>query len=194
MGFRARTRGLLIQLLDKETLVYDEAAGECHVLNKAAAMVWKLCDGKRSPKEIADQLSRQLGLPEDEKIVELALQQLVRAKLIVDEPDVRPARAIDRRSLIETLGLTARVAILLPLIESILAPFGVTEGEAQAFMCVSTTPATTVHGATTSKPGKTTASTKSTTRATTTAATTAMTTQATTALTTMATTVATTAG
>jgi hypothetical protein len=114
---RAR-KDCLSRKLDDELLIYDPQRHEGHCLNSTAAAVWKLCDGKNSPSEIAGIVSRQLSARVDEPIVRLALERLADVHLLV-EP-VMPVELPSRRVAIRRLGIAAAVA--LPLITSIVAP------------------------------------------------------------------------
>ncbi len=102
----------------KEVLVYDLQRDVGHCLNSTAAAAWKLCDGNRSPPQIARTLSRQLSAPVDESVVLLALDQLADAYLLV-EPEV-PVERLSRRVALRRIGIAA--AVVLPLVTSIVAP------------------------------------------------------------------------
>jgi hypothetical protein len=114
---RAR-KDCLSRKLDDELLIYDPQRHEGHCLNSTAAAVWKLCDGKNSPSQIAGIVSRQLAARVDEPIVQLALERLADVHLLV-EP-VMPVELPSRRAAIRRIGIAAAVA--LPLIVSIVAP------------------------------------------------------------------------
>jgi hypothetical protein len=103
---------------DEEVLIYDPQRHAGHCLNSTAAAVWKLCDGNNSPSQIASSLSRQLSARVDPPVVELALEQLAGAHLLV-EPEVL-VKAPSRRVALRRIGIAAAVA--LPLIASIVAP------------------------------------------------------------------------
>jgi coenzyme PQQ synthesis protein D (PqqD) len=118
---RARKDGLIVQELPDETLVYDLERDRAHCLNQTAAFVWQRCNGRTTPKEIADALRPSLSQPVDEKLVWLALDQLGRNHLLDDAAVPPPAfAALNRRELVRALGLTAAVAI--PVVASIVAP------------------------------------------------------------------------
>jgi len=89
----ARTEKLVVQELSDETLVYDLDSHKAHCLNKTASLVWQHCDGKTSVTELTRILSRGSNLPRDEQIVELALQQLDKAKLL-EKSDVSKDRTV----------------------------------------------------------------------------------------------------
>ena len=46
-------QGFVLEELDGETLLYRHSLKKLIYLNQSAASVWKLCDGKRSAREIA---------------------------------------------------------------------------------------------------------------------------------------------
>jgi len=117
---RARQASLIVKEVDNETLVYDIAADKAHCLNSTAAQVWKSCDGKTSVQEIASQLSVPAGVPADESLVWLALDQLEKFKLL-DEAPAKPAMlaGMNRRQMVARLGIAAAA---LPAIVSIVTP------------------------------------------------------------------------
>lgn len=124
---QARTAGLVIQELPDELLVYDLERDKAHCLNQTAAVIWKSCDGKTSVSELAGRLASQTGLPADEEIVWLAIEQMRKANLLGgEESEVREGakgeakRRISRREVMRRVGIGAMVA--LPLVTSIIAP------------------------------------------------------------------------
>ena len=42
----ARVNELIVRELPEETLVYDQKHDKAHCLNRAAALVWRHCDGQ----------------------------------------------------------------------------------------------------------------------------------------------------
>jgi hypothetical protein len=124
----ARTRGLLIRELPEETLVYDLDRHQAHCLNRSAGLVFRLCDGRHTPLEIAAAL--EPGVADDaerEAVVRLALAQLGDAGLTLPDaaavvPTAAPRNEItveaSRRDLLRRVG----TALLLPAIASVLAP------------------------------------------------------------------------
>ena len=101
-----------------EVLIYDAERHVGHCLNSTAATVWKLCDGKSSPRQIATELSRQLSAPVEESVVLLALQQLADVHLLVESEVL--VESPSRRVAIRRISVAA--AIALPLITSLVAP------------------------------------------------------------------------
>lgn len=117
----ARADGLVVRELADEVLVYDLERHRAVCLNRAAALVWRACDGRSGVEALARKLSRDLGEPFTEELVWHALEQLGRDRLL-SGPAPRPTAAhrVSRRELLKRAGAGAAVA--LPLVTSILAP------------------------------------------------------------------------
>ena len=119
-GVQAKRKdGLTISALDDEVLVYDPETTRASCLNSFAAEVLALCDGERSPSDIA----RDLPLEDvDERLVRLALADLQKAQLLQDRVSVASnayART-NRRDLLRRIGLGSAVAI--PVVAGIALP------------------------------------------------------------------------
>ena len=114
-----RVEGLQIERVADEILALKSGATESHALNQTAAIVFDLCDGAHSKSEMAAAIQHRTGLPADESVVDLALDGLVEAGLVM--LDGSPTQAgITRRSLMRRLSLSAAAAALLPVVETIL--------------------------------------------------------------------------
>lgn len=127
---RLRAHALVIHDLPDEVLIYDCERDQAHCLNQTAALVWRACDGRLAPDEIARKLTAELNGPISEDLVLLALAQLEKFHLL--EPSKShspPYPSISRRQMVRTLGVAGGVA--LPLITSIVAPT-----PAQAATCI----------------------------------------------------------
>lgn len=120
---RARRDGLVVQKLPDETLVYDLQRDRAHCLNRTAALIWQHCDGRTTVADLAKALEEQTGLPADEAVVWMALERLGKAHLLQERmtPPGGTGRHT-RREVLRRLGLTAGLAILLPVVQSIVAP------------------------------------------------------------------------
>ena len=127
----ARKEGLVIQELPDEVLVYDLDRDRAHCLNQTAAFVWQHCDGRATTDQIASSLSNKLNAPVDEKIVWFAVDQLRRNHLMTDSVVPKVLSGMNRRQMVQALGLAAAVA--LPVVASIVAPT-----PAQASTCLGT--------------------------------------------------------
>lgn len=140
MKHRARSEKLIVKELGDDLVVYDETDDAAHELNAAAAAVWRRCDGETDVETIAKELETELGLPADGEVVSLAIAELSRAKLL--EPVEAPAApVVSRRQLVRRLGLTGAAVMLLPLVETIVAP---TPAMAQSAPTPGPTPVPTV--------------------------------------------------
>lgn len=121
---QARSEGLVIQELSDEVLVYDLERDKAHCLNQTAAIVWKNCDGKTNISDLAQILSKESGLPADEDVVWMALDQLGKASLLPNTiKQNERKKPITRREVMRRIGIGAVVAI--PLVTSIIAPIAV---------------------------------------------------------------------
>src|SRR5271155_1671229 len=109
---KAKTERLIVKVIDDETLVYDVSRHSASCLTELAAKVWRRCDGTTSVAAIADTLG------EDERTVWLALHQLNKSKLLVEEialpPDMRTGKT--RRQIAGQLGLGAAVAAVSSIV------------------------------------------------------------------------------
>ena len=125
MSLSARTEDLAVEQMQDDLCVYDFRNQKCHALNKTSAQVWRLCDGKSSVDEIASGLGRELGAAADVDVTLLALKQLRNNGLLEGtDPRLEKAASVSRRSVMKKFGIAAAASapILLPLIESIVAP------------------------------------------------------------------------
>jgi hypothetical protein len=121
---KMRKEKLIIDELPDEVLVYDLDRHKAHCLNQTAAMVWRRCDGKTQPAEIARRLQSELDQPFNVEMVWLALRQLNKINLLAEPVGLPPKLAgMNRREMVRTLGLAAVVAV--PLVTSIVSPTAV---------------------------------------------------------------------
>ena len=120
---RARQDELVVEEIQDETLVYDLERHKARCLNRTAALVWRHCDGQTSVAEVAATLEEQLGTPSDETVVWMALDRLNSAHLLSEPVTLPKDRAnYSRREVLRTLRRAAGISLLLPVIESIVAP------------------------------------------------------------------------
>jgi hypothetical protein len=111
---QARTTGVLTESLGDEVVVYDSVTRSAHCLSADAAGVWALCDGQRSPEDMA----RELGVVAEQ--VRRALQELGDAGLLESLP-LAPHR-ISRRDAAKRFATIGAAAISAPLIYSVAIP------------------------------------------------------------------------
>jgi hypothetical protein len=115
-----RVEGVQIERAADEILVLKEGNLEAHALNQSAAVVYELCDGNISKSEMAAEIHRRTGLPADEEIVDLALSELVETGLVLD--DLESRSPVTRRALIRRLALSSTLAMMLPVVETVVVP------------------------------------------------------------------------
>jgi hypothetical protein len=119
----ARSEEIITKRIDGELLVYNRLRDEAHCLNETAAAIWKRCDGRTTPNEIAELLSKEIGRTIDQRLIWLGLDELGRKHLLTeieDQPGATRAFTLSRREAIRRIGLGA--AIALPVIVTITAP------------------------------------------------------------------------
>jgi hypothetical protein len=111
--------GLQLERAADEILVGRPGVAESYALNQTAGVVFDLCDGGYSKSEIATVIHDRNGLPADERVVDLALDMLVDAGLVVlDGPP--PPVGTTRQALMRRLSLSGAAVALLPVVETIL--------------------------------------------------------------------------
>ena len=131
----ARQKGLVVQEMPDEVLVYDLDSNKAHCLNQSAALVWKSCDGNNSVADIMREFESNGGGKVSEDLVWLAIDQLNEKGLL--EGEIAPRfQGQSRRQVIKTIGLASMVA--LPVIASLVAP----QNALGAISCACTAPAT----------------------------------------------------
>jgi hypothetical protein len=72
----SRQSDIVVQELKGEILIYDLKINKAFCLNETSALVYGLCDGNNSVKDISNQLSKKLKQPVTEDLVWLALDQM----------------------------------------------------------------------------------------------------------------------
>jgi Coenzyme PQQ synthesis protein D (PqqD) len=101
---KARAENIVIQDLEKETLIYDLKTNKAFCLNETSALVWQLCDGTNS-----------------EEFVWLALNELQKDNLLEKADELTNHLAgMKRREMVKRVGMASMIA--LPIIASVVAP------------------------------------------------------------------------
>jgi hypothetical protein len=117
----ARKNGLAMEEVEEELLVYDLERDRAYCLNRTAALVWKHCDGRTAPAEMAKRLQKKIGARVDEKVVWYALDQLGRDRLLEEQVTLpAPLAGMSRRQHLRALGRAMAVAV--PLVTAVVAP------------------------------------------------------------------------
>jgi hypothetical protein len=116
---RAKRSGFLLRPVGDQLVVFDQARQRLHVLSRTAAVVWRHCDGERTVTELIEPVGRELGVPAEESLITLALEQLDEAQLL----EVHLARAsgadsLSRREMLHRAAAALAAGVLLPTITS----------------------------------------------------------------------------
>ena len=118
---KARQRGVLVEHVGDETVVFDEERKSAHSLNRSASLVWRHCDGEHSVQQLAAILEPELGADDAQPVVDYAIEELSRAHLLEASPNGQ-ANAVSRRDAIRKMSFAGAAAIALPVVMSIAAP------------------------------------------------------------------------
>jgi hypothetical protein len=121
------------ETLADSVVVLDAESMHYHNLNTTAAQVWALCDGKRSVRDILNQLRSQ-GIDAPEDAIALAVAELGDAELLQAAPELGESRFHRRRVLkLAAAGLMGAGA--LPLVESITVPHAASAASVSVDCC-----------------------------------------------------------
>ncbi|MEZ5345978.1 MAG: PqqD family peptide modification chaperone [Pyrinomonadaceae bacterium] len=134
---KSRNFDIVIQNVNDEVLIYDLNSNKAVCLNNTAALVFSLCDGKNTIRDIQSSMSRSLGIEVSQEIIFLAIDGLKKEDLLENTGEISFNFAgISRREVIRKIGFGSLVT--LPIIASLTAP---TSLDAQSVNCNCTTPA-----------------------------------------------------
>lgn len=81
----ARSKDLVVQEADAETLIFDLTSNQASCLNISSSLVWKNCNGTNDVGEIAESVGKQTGEKVSDDLVWLALDQLSRKALLSEK-------------------------------------------------------------------------------------------------------------
>lgn len=112
---KKREDKLVVEELSDETLVYDLISHKAHCLNELASVIWKHCDGKTSPRDLASAASRALATSTSRKVVTATLAQLEHANLLRATGADRSARRITRRELAREMAAAGIAAAVVTI-------------------------------------------------------------------------------
>ena len=115
----ARTEDILTESVGNELILYDRKTQKAHRLNETAAFVWRHCDGTKTVADLTGLLHAELGTPEDQVLVSLALDRLQAGDLLQTPLS---AQAVSRRDAIKRLRAVGIVTALIPVVASIAVP------------------------------------------------------------------------
>jgi len=90
---RAR-EGLTVVELDGEAVIYDEDGGDLHHLNPTATIVFGLCDGTSTMRQMSLDISEAFGVPavEVEGQIRTLIRSFRKARLLEPSPNPRRRR------------------------------------------------------------------------------------------------------
>ena len=117
---QARIKGIVVEQLADEVLVYDLGRNRAHCLNETAARVWEKCDGQRTVGEIAREMEGRGEREGAEDVVWLAVEELSRAGLMEEKIRRPGVRGVSRREVIKRMAVAAAIGV--PVVTSIVAP------------------------------------------------------------------------
>lgn len=117
----ARKHQVVAQAVDDELIVYDTTQAQANLLNRTAAVVYTLCDGKTDVSALAQKASAQLGAPVDQALVWFTLEQLSKKNLLQERAALPPPFVrLTRRDFLRA-GM-AGAAVAVPVIITVAAP------------------------------------------------------------------------
>ncbi|MGA2755833.1 MAG: hypothetical protein ABSF58_00595 [Solirubrobacteraceae bacterium] len=111
---RMRSTGILTEQVGDELVLYDSVSRSAHCLSADAAAVWGLCDGRRSPADMAVELGTAAAK------VDAVLQELGDAGLLESIPGAE--RGMSRRAAAKRFAAVGVGALAAPLIYSVAIP------------------------------------------------------------------------
>lgn len=120
---RADDPDVSVRELAGEFVVFDATRSKAHALNPSVAHVWRLCDGKRSMAEVAEELTAELGLEKADAhaILLMSLERLEQAGLLEDGWTAEQWEVPTRREALRAIAGVGAAA-LLPVVYSLIAP------------------------------------------------------------------------
>jgi hypothetical protein len=109
---RRRRDALIVHELPDEVLVYDTKRDKAFCLGRNLAGIWRRCTGRRTPRQIAQALERELGSPVAEDVVGVALHRLGKARLLSGPVEAVPGARRTRRELLRRAAALGGLSIL----------------------------------------------------------------------------------
>lgn len=126
----ARTTALISTEVGGDVIIYDSSCHHIHHLNRTAAVVWRLCDGRRSLREIVRRTNQLFDGGVGEDVVRGAIAQLARVHLLETTPAwTAPGGTTGRRRFSRRTAVVAGAAVVV----SMTAP---TAAAAQSPVCM----------------------------------------------------------
>ncbi len=121
---KTKNENIVVQELEKEILIYNLETNKAFCLNDTSAMIYQLCNGKRTVSEISQSLNKKMKQITNEEFIWLALDQFKRDGLLENNDKFEiDFGGLSRRQIIKKIGLFSTIA--LPVVSSVLAPSAV---------------------------------------------------------------------
>lgn len=117
---KTRNENIVIQEMNSELLIYDLKDNKAFCLNETSAIIYQLCDGKRTVAEIKSSVAEKLNQPVNDELIWLALDGLKKEGLLENNAIEIDFNGLNRRQIIRKVGLASLIA--LPIVSSIIAP------------------------------------------------------------------------
>ena len=118
---KTRNENIVVQEMENEILIYDLKENKAFCLNETSALIYQLCDGKRTVEEISKSISKKLNQPISEELIWLALDNFKKDNLLEENERFEiDFKGLNRRQVIKKIGLASMIA--LPIVSSIVAP------------------------------------------------------------------------
>lgn len=118
---KTRTENIVVQEIENEILIYDLETNKAFCLNETSALIYQLCDGKKSVEEISQHIKQKLNQPISEDLIWLALDNFKKDNLFEEGEQIEiDFGGLTRRQIIKKVGLASMIA--LPVVASVIAP------------------------------------------------------------------------
>jgi hypothetical protein len=114
-----RRDDVVVQEIDRETMVYDPLTAEFHLLHPLAAFVFRRADGQMPLARILDEARVTLGGELSSADMDVAVAELERVNLL-RHPESVEVKRVTRRAMMQRLAAAAVLAV--PLITTMAAP------------------------------------------------------------------------
>ncbi len=112
-------QNLIVEDLETETVIYDQAGNEAHCLDATAAFVWRRCDGERTIEQLRTELTQEIGQTVSKSEL-LGLIEMIEAKGLTE--DSNSTGQVDSFSRRGVLRKAVVIGTLCVTIQSIVAP------------------------------------------------------------------------
>ncbi len=116
---KARSKEIVVQESNNETLVYDLENEKAHHLNETVSIVWNHCDGKTNTNEMQLILNEHLNKNIENDFIWVALNELEKANLLEEKVSKENYTKLSRRKVLFNYALPT---VAIPLVMSLVVP------------------------------------------------------------------------